>query len=104
MSGEQLLQKKMHVKRLSTPLEEEEEEEEEDNVSAGDVRGSQRHTTKARRNSKVKPKAKPANRFVITAYHVTDKAGRDGILRSFDCSTSSFGASKSSCISSTEGA
>jgi hypothetical protein len=37
---------------------------------------------KAMAEAKVEPKATPANRFVITVYHVTDKAGKDGILRS----------------------
>mmetsp|Transcript_17721 Transcript_17721/g.55861 ORF Transcript_17721/g.55861 Transcript_17721/m.55861 type:complete len:200 (-) Transcript_17721:68-667(-) len=37
---------------------------------------------KAMAEAKMEPKAKPANPFVITVYHVTDKAGKDGILRS----------------------
>jgi len=37
---------------------------------------------KALAEASVQPKAKPANPLVITAYHVTDKAGKDGILKS----------------------
>mmetsp|Transcript_92242 Transcript_92242/g.144823 ORF Transcript_92242/g.144823 Transcript_92242/m.144823 type:complete len:204 (+) Transcript_92242:108-719(+) len=37
---------------------------------------------KAMAEAKVQPKAKPANPFVITAYHVTDRVGKEGILRS----------------------